>query len=46
MTSVMHRFPGMADDFDRRLQRTEMEYLLQSENARRAMAENYSGLPL
>lgn len=46
MTSMMHRFPGMADDFDRRLQRTELEYLHQSENARRAMAENYSGLPL
>jgi p-hydroxybenzoate 3-monooxygenase len=46
MTTMMHRFPGLADDFDRRLQRTELEYLYQSENARRAMAENYSGLPL
>lgn len=46
MTSMMHRFPGMSDDFDRRLQRTELEYLFGSENARRAMAENYVGLPL
>jgi p-hydroxybenzoate 3-monooxygenase len=46
MTTMLHRFPGLADDFDRRLQRTELEYLYQSENARRAMAENYSGLPL
>ena len=46
MTTMMHRFPGMSDDFDRRLQRTELEYLFDSENARRAMAENYVGLPL
>lgn len=46
MTTMMHRFPGLAGDFDRRLQRTELEYLNHSENARRAMAENYSGLPL
>lgn len=46
MTRTMHRFPGLSDDFERRLQRTELEYLFQSENARRAMAENYVGLPL
>jgi p-hydroxybenzoate 3-monooxygenase len=46
MTSAMHRFPGMSNDFDRRLQRTELEYLFASENAQRAMAENYVGLPL
>jgi len=46
MTSMMHRFPGVSDDFDRRMQLTELEYLSQSENARRAMAENYVGLPL
>jgi p-hydroxybenzoate 3-monooxygenase len=46
MTQTMHRFPGMTDDFDRRLQNTELEYLFDSENARRAMAENYVGLPL
>ncbi len=46
MTSTMHRFPGMSNDFDRRLQRTELEYLFSSQNAQRAMAENYVGLPL
>lgn len=46
MTSTMHRFPGMRDDFDRRLQEAELEYLFSSENARRSMAENYVGLPL
>lgn len=46
MTQTMHRFPGVSDDFDRRLQKTELEYLFQSPNAQRAMAENYVGLPL
>lgn len=46
MTQTMHRFPGMTDDFDRRLQRTELDYLFRSENAQRSMAENYVGLPL
>ena len=46
MTSTMHRFPGMSNDFDRRLQRTELEYLFSSETAQRNMAENYVGLPL
>ena len=46
MTSTMHWFPGLSDDFDRRLQRTELEYLFGSESAQRAMAENYVGLPL
>lgn len=45
MTRMMHCFPGVADDFDRRLQQTELQYLHDSENARRAMAENYVGLP-
>jgi len=46
MTSTMHRFPGMSNDFDRRLQRTELEYLFSSEAAQKGMAENYVGLPL
>jgi p-hydroxybenzoate 3-monooxygenase len=46
MTSTMHRFPGLRDDFDRRLQRTELDYLFGSESAQRSMAENYVGLPL
>jgi p-hydroxybenzoate 3-monooxygenase len=46
MTQLMHRFPGVHDDFDRKIQRTELEYLAGSEHARRAMAENYAGMPL
>ena len=46
MTTMMHRFPGMSDDFERRLQKAELDYLFASENAQRAMAENYVGLPL
>jgi p-hydroxybenzoate 3-monooxygenase len=45
MTMMMHQFPGAAD-FDRMLQTAELEYLFGSENAQRAMAENYTGLPL
>ena len=45
-TTTMHRFHGMSDDFERRMQQTELEYLFASENAQRAMAENYVGLPL
>jgi p-hydroxybenzoate 3-monooxygenase len=46
MTTMMHRFPGVRDDFDRRMQLTELEYLERSETARRSLAENYVGLPL
>jgi p-hydroxybenzoate 3-monooxygenase len=46
MTNMMHRFPGVSDDFDRRMQLTELEYLERSETARRSLAENYVGLPL
>jgi p-hydroxybenzoate 3-monooxygenase len=46
MTSTRHRFPGMSNDFDRRLQKAELEYLFSSETAQRNMAENYVGLPL
>jgi p-hydroxybenzoate 3-monooxygenase len=43
MTRLLHRFPG--DAFDRRMQNTEIEYLLQSDAAQAALAENYVGLP-
>jgi p-hydroxybenzoate 3-monooxygenase len=46
MTQTMHRFPGMSDDFDRRLQETELGYLFQSENAQKSLAENYVGLAI
>lgn len=44
MTSLLHRFPD-ADAFSARIQQTELEYLMSSEAARRALAENYVGLP-
>ncbi len=44
MTMLLHTFPdSMA--YDRRLQRTELEYLLSSPAALRSLAENYVGLP-
>jgi p-hydroxybenzoate 3-monooxygenase len=46
MTTIMHRFPGVTDDFDRRLQTAELGFLFSSEHAQRALAENYTGLPL
>ncbi|HJS71276.1 MAG TPA: 4-hydroxybenzoate 3-monooxygenase [Acidimicrobiia bacterium] len=46
MTNTMHRFPGVSNDFDRRLQETELQYLLGSESAQKSLAENYVGLPL
>ncbi|MEX2654094.1 MAG: 4-hydroxybenzoate 3-monooxygenase [Acidimicrobiia bacterium] len=46
MTQTMHRFPGMSDAFDVRLQQAELDYVFESENARRTLAENYVGPPL
>jgi p-hydroxybenzoate 3-monooxygenase len=43
MTTMMHHFPGIADDFERRLQLAELEHLAASENARRTLAEGYVG---
>ncbi|MFC6632554.1 4-hydroxybenzoate 3-monooxygenase [Microbulbifer taiwanensis] len=45
LTRLMHRFP---DDtpFDRRMQVAELDYIASSRAARRAIAENYVGLPL
>jgi p-hydroxybenzoate 3-monooxygenase len=45
MTSLLHRFAGHTP-FDRRVQRTELEYLCSSVAASTALAENYVGLPL
>ena len=44
MTQQLHRFPG--DEFARRMQETELEYLFESPAAQQSMAENYVGLPL
>jgi p-hydroxybenzoate 3-monooxygenase len=44
MTSLLHTFPG-ADDFARRIQRAEFDYLTGSRAAQQSLAENYTGLP-
>ena len=45
MTRLLHRDPAH-DEFERRLQGAELEYLLGSDAARRTLAESYTGLPL
>jgi p-hydroxybenzoate 3-monooxygenase len=42
MTSMLHRYPG-GDDFQRRLQLSQLEYVCFSEAAARTLAENYVG---
>jgi p-hydroxybenzoate 3-monooxygenase len=44
MTMMLHRLPDQAS-YDRKLQETELAYLLSSERAQQSMAENYVGLP-
>ena len=45
MTTLMHHFPEQ-DEFDRRLQRAELELLEDSSQARANLAHNYVGLPI
>jgi p-hydroxybenzoate 3-monooxygenase len=45
MTNLTHRFPE-ALPFERRAQRAELAYLVSSNAAQAALAENYVGLPL
>ena len=45
MTSLMHNFPT-SGSFDRKVQLAELDYLVHSEAASRALAENYVGLPM
>ena len=45
MTRLLHRDPAH-DEFERRLQGAELEYMLGSDAARQSLAENYTGLPL
>jgi p-hydroxybenzoate 3-monooxygenase len=42
MTSMLHRYPD-ADDYQRRLQIAQLEYVCRSEAAARTLAENYVG---
>jgi p-hydroxybenzoate 3-monooxygenase len=45
MTSLMHNFPTNSS-FERKAQLAELDYLVQSEAASKALAENYVGLPM
>jgi p-hydroxybenzoate 3-monooxygenase len=45
MTSMLHRFPG-ENDFDRRRQLAELDYVTGSRAAMTSLAENYVGLEL
>ena len=44
MTTLMHNFPNQ-DEFERKIQLTELDYLSNSKEAQRAFSENYVGLP-
>jgi p-hydroxybenzoate 3-monooxygenase len=44
MTSTLHTFPD-TDPFGRRIQEADLAYLVRSEAAQAALAENYVGLP-
>lgn len=44
-TSLMHKFPD-AGGFGQKLQEAELDYLIHSQAASTALAENYVGLPL
>ena len=43
-TSLMHKFPDTGE-FEQKLQRAELDYLVHSQAASAALAENYVGLP-
>jgi p-hydroxybenzoate 3-monooxygenase len=45
MTTMLHNDPG-GDDYGRRLQRAQLEYVASSPAAATTLAENYVGLPL
>jgi p-hydroxybenzoate 3-monooxygenase len=45
MTLLMHTFPT-SSSFDRKAQLAELDYLVHSEAASKALAENYVGLPM
>lgn len=45
LTNLMHRFPD-TEGFGQRMQEAELDYLVHSQAASTALAENYVGLPL
>ncbi len=44
MSNLLHLYPEQGE-FDRKMQRAELEFLESNESAQRVMAENYVGLP-
>jgi p-hydroxybenzoate 3-monooxygenase len=44
MTSMLHKFPD-EDGFGRRLQRSQLDYVVSSRAAAQSLAENYVGMP-
>ena len=44
MTTLLHNFPNQ-NEFERKIQLSELDYLSKSEAAHYAFAENYVGLP-
>jgi p-hydroxybenzoate 3-monooxygenase len=44
MTTMLHQFPEQSE-FDRRMQRVELATLASSADARKLLAENYTGVP-
>lgn len=44
MTNMLHTYPDSIE-YDKRLQKTDLEYLFSSEKALGSLAENYVGLP-
>ena len=45
MSTMLHQFPEHSP-FEKRMQRAEFDYIVESEAASRTIAENYVGLPL
>ncbi|MGP4025615.1 4-hydroxybenzoate 3-monooxygenase [Actinomadura sp. 3N407] len=45
MTALLHADPA-ASDYERRLQRSHLDYVVSSEAAATSLAENYTGLPI
>lgn len=45
MSTLLHQFPENSD-FEKKMQRAEFDYIVSSEAASKAIAENYVGLPL
>ncbi|MGI9524108.1 MAG: 4-hydroxybenzoate 3-monooxygenase [Hyphomicrobiaceae bacterium] len=44
MTNLLHRYPDQSE-FDLKIQRADLEFLRDSEDAKRVLAQNYVGLP-